>query len=357
MNIKGKKIDFSKQELYIGIDVHKKSWTVTIRIPSTVLKTYSMRPSSKELNKHMEKYYPHGNYHSVYEAGFSGFWLHRELTELGFDNIIVSPSDIPTSSKERLTKTDKVDSRKLARELSNDTLKGIYIPNIMEENLRGLSRQRYQQARKLARVKNQIKSYLNFCGCELPENSELQHWSKRFISHLQNIKFENEIGKEKLEFYLDELEIIKKRKLQLLNSLKKHLKEKSKYNLVEFLLTVPGIGFITATTFLTEIIDIYRFPNSDKLASYIGLVPAIESSGETEKVLGLSFQYNKYLRQLLVEASWIAVRNDPALTLVFNKYLVRMSKQKAIIRIARKLLNRMFYVLKNKHNYVHSVVA
>ena len=51
MNIKGKKIDFSKQELFIGIDVHKKSWTVTIRIPSTVLKTYSMRPSSKELNR------------------------------------------------------------------------------------------------------------------------------------------------------------------------------------------------------------------------------------------------------------------------------------------------------------------
>lgn len=67
MNIKGKKIDFSKQELFIGIDVHKKSWTVTIRIPSTVLKTYSMRPSSKELKKHMEKYYPHGNYHSVYD--------------------------------------------------------------------------------------------------------------------------------------------------------------------------------------------------------------------------------------------------------------------------------------------------
>ncbi len=73
MTIKGKKIDFSNQELFIGIDVHKKCWTVTLRIPSTVLKTYSMRPSSKELKHRMEKHYPHGNYHSVYEAGF--FWF------------------------------------------------------------------------------------------------------------------------------------------------------------------------------------------------------------------------------------------------------------------------------------------
>jgi len=107
-----------------------------------------MNPSSEELKNHMKTKYPQGKYHSVYEAGFSGYWLHRELTELGFNNIIVSPTDIPTSGKERLRKTDKIDSRKLARELSAGNLKGIYVPSLLFQELRGLSRQRYQQTKK-----------------------------------------------------------------------------------------------------------------------------------------------------------------------------------------------------------------
>jgi hypothetical protein len=67
-------------------------------------------------------------------------------------------------------------------------------------------------------------------------------------------------------------------------------------------------------------------------------------------------QHNKYLRNLLIEAAWIAVRKDPALTSGFNGYLKRMSKQEAIIRIAKKLLNRVRTVWKEKKEYVCSVV-
>jgi len=287
----------------------------------------------------------------------NGRWLHRELTSLGFNNIIVSPSDIPTSGKERLRKTDKVDSRKLARELSAGNLKGIYVPSLLFQELRGLSRQRYQQTKKLVRIKNQIKSYLNYYGKELPENCELLHWSNQFINHLRTLEFAYEIGKEQLENYIDELLILRKRKLEILQSLKKHLQKHNLYNKIKLLLTVPGISYITATTLLTEIADIHRFNSTDSFASYIGLVPSTNSSGEKDKILGLTVQFNRHLRQLLVEASWIAIRNDPALTLSFANYSKRMCKQKAIIKIARKLLNRIYYVLKNEKEYVCSVVA
>ena len=102
--------------------------------------------------------------------------------------------------------------------------------------------------------------------------------------------------------------------------------------------------------------DIKRFSNNEKFASYIGIVPATSSSGEKERVLGLTFQFNRYLRSLLIEASWVAVRKDPALTLAYNKYLIRLSSQKAIVRIAKKLLNRIYYVLKNEKEYVCSVI-
>ena len=174
---------------------------------------------------------------------------------------------------------------------------------------------------------------------------------------MQTLKFNYNIGKEHLDIYIEELLVIRKRILQLLRTLKKHFQEYGKYHIIELLRTVPGVGFIVAVTFYSEIMDIKRFSNNEKFTSYIGLVPSIYSSGERERVLGLSFQFNRYLRSLIIEASWIAIRKDPVLTMAYNNYLVRLSKQEAIIRIAKKLINRIYYVLKNEKQYVCSVVA
>jgi transposase len=103
---------------------------------------------------------------------------------------------------------------------------------------------------------------------------------------------------------------------------------------------------------LTELAEVSRFSSLDKLASYAGLVPDIRSSGETEYATGITFRRNAALRALLIESSWIAVRKDPALTMVFNKLSARMKKTKAIVHIARKLLNRIRFVLKNRQKYV-----
>ena len=356
MQTQSKELDFSNQEFHLGIDVHKKSWTVTVMSNNISLKTFRMNPSPKELFLYMEKRYPQGKYYSVYEAGFSGYSTHRELESYGIKNIIVNPSSIPTTAKEKINKTDSVDSRKLARELSNGTLHGIYIPSILEQELRSLSRLRFQQVKKQTRIKNQIKSYINFYGHQLPENSEMQHWSRRFIEHLQNLEFTYSVGKEQLNIYIDELLIVRSRIVEIIKLLKRHYEHYKKDHLIKLLRTVPGVGFIVATTFNPEIMDIKRFSNNEKFASYIGLVPAIESSGEKQRVLGLTFQFNRYLRYLLIESSWIAIRIDPALTLAYNNYLVRLTKQEAIVRIAKKLLNRIYYVLNNEKEYVCSVV-
>jgi len=357
MKTKSKELDFSNQEFYLGLDVHKRSWSVTIRSNNIVLKTFSMNPEPKELNNYMKKKYPHGKYYSVYEAGFSGYGIHRELEKLGFNNIIVSTTNIPTSSRERLKKTDEIDSRKLARELENGSLTGIYVPTYLQQEMRSLCRLRYQTTKKQARIKNQIKSYLDFYGHKLPANIEIQHWSRRFTEHLRDLKFEYEIGKEQLEIYIEELLELRARLLKIVRSLRKYSLTYKIDQDIKLLIGIPGIGFITAITLYTEIMDIERFSGLDKIASYVGLVPTIKSSGEKEKVLGLSVQFNRYLRSLLVESSWVAIRKDPALTLAYNNYTKRMSKQEAIIRIAKKLLNRIYYVLKNKKEYVYSVVA
>jgi len=125
---------------------------------------------------------------------------------------------------------------------------------------------------------------------------------------------------------------------------------------VLLLKTVPGISTLTAMTLLTELYDISRFSSLDKLASYAGLAPDIRSSGETEHTMGITYRRNATLRAVLIEAAWVAVRKDPALTIAFNKFALRMKKTKAIVHIAKKLLNRIRYVLKNRQRYVPAVM-
>ena len=122
-------------------------------------------------------------------------------------------------------------------------------------------------------------------------------------------------------------------------------------------MSIPGIGFINAITMYTELIDITRFRGIDKLASFVGLVPSVSSSGEKEKTLGLSYRHNKYLRSLIIEASWIAVRKDPLLTHKYNQLIRRMSKQKAIIRIAKKLLSRVQHIWKSNEIYQYALAS
>ena len=84
-----------------------------------VLQTYSMNPDPAELARHLKKNYPGGIYRSAYEAGFCGFWIHEKLTGLGIENIVIHAADVPTTNKEKVNKTDKVDSKKIARKLLN----------------------------------------------------------------------------------------------------------------------------------------------------------------------------------------------------------------------------------------------
>jgi transposase len=120
--------------------------------------------------------------------------------------------------------------------------------------------------------------------------------------------------------------------------------------------SVIGISTLSAMTFLTELADIDRFKNLDKLASCIGLVPDVRGSGEKETNSGITSRCNPHLRGVLVEAAWITVRKDPAMMMAYNQMLRNVSKKVAIIKIARKLLNRIRYVLKNKQEYVPAVV-
>ena len=352
-----KHIDFTGQDFFLGLDVHAKQWRVTIRHDGMELKAFSMDPSPSALARHMHQHYPGGCYHSVYEAGLSGFWIHRDLSRLGFDNIIVHPADVPTSHKEKDRKTDPVDSRKLARELESKKLKGIYILDEFHEQLRSLVRLRGKITTNSTRVKNRIKSYLYLNGIAIPPRSECSHWSNHFIGWLESLELASPAGTQYLRLCIDELRYHRQQLTQVTKSLRTLTRSSDINHIIKLLRSVPGIGFVTAITYYAELVDMDRFSRADRLAGFVGLVPSVSSSGTTEHVRGLTKRRNRYLRYLIIEAAWRAIRKDEALLYSFNQLTKRMKKQEAIIRIARKLLNRLRSVWRKEVPYCPGVIA
>jgi transposase len=347
-------LDFTNEPIYIGVDVHKKSWNVSIMLNGITHKTFTQPPKPDILSNYLNKNFPGGNYICAYEAGFCGFWIQHDLEKKGVKCIVINPADVPTKHKEKNNKTDKVDSRKIARSLQNNELEPIYVPSRQSLEDRSLIRFRYNITTDLTRCKNRIKSILNFYGIEIPR--ELDKRSQKYFSWLDNVELHHESGTDTLKLLLQEY--LNLRKIQLDTTTKiRHLSKIDKYSKnIKWLTSIPGIGIITAMIILTEIDSISRFSNLDKLCSFIGLVPIVHSSGDKEIIGGITRRGNTHLKKCLVESAWMAIRSDIALMMNFKDYCKRMEPNKAIIKITRKLVNRIRFVLKNKTEYKKKIL-
>jgi transposase len=311
------------------------------------------------LHKFLTNNYPGATYHSVYEAGFCGFWIHRGLVKLGIRNIVVNPADVPTMRKEKLRKTDVVDSGKLARELRSNSLTGIYVSDEAVLEMRSLIRLRSQIVKDITREKNRIKSLLRFHGIDIPDEftkHSIGNWSKHFLKWLREVKLSTEYGRKTLDLHIDSLLRLREMLLQETRTIRAISRTEPFSETIRLLTSVPGIGITTAILLMVEIDDIARFPGSDSLANFIGLIPMCHSTGDKEGVGDITIRKHASLLCCLIEAAWVAVRKDPAMTLAYEGFRKRMIAQRAIVKIARKLVNRIFFVLKRKQEYVPCVV-
>lgn len=342
--------DFSGETLFIGIDSHLKSWNITIMSQEMELRNFTQEPDGKKLSSFLRRYYPGANYQCVYEAGFAGFNAQRELSAEGIDCMIIHPADVPTSDKEKRQKTDKIDSRKLARGLKNKDFKPLYVPDLEQQQDRSLLRVNDKITRDITRVKNRIKSFLMFFGFAVPKEFEDKKWSNAFTRWLETVRPGGQ-GDISFGILLKEFQMLKAEEC-ILDKQIKELSIQDRYKeKVKLLMSIPGIGLQTAMILLTEIGDINRFPTLKELCAYFGLIPDCHNSGDTKIVSGNTKRGNVYLKYILVEVSWMCIRYDSSLLLAYKSALRMMDKNKAIIKVARKLLNRVRFVLKNNEAY------
>src|SRR3990170_2065727 len=158
-----KEISYVGKEVYVGMDVHKKTYSVTVICEENIVKRDTMRANPEVVVRYLLNHFEGAKIHSVYEAGFCGFGLHRALVAAGIHNIVVNPASIEVAANDKV-KTDKRDSKKQAEQLSRGALRGIYIPTKEEELARVITRTREQVVEHRAKVATQIKSKLHYFG-------------------------------------------------------------------------------------------------------------------------------------------------------------------------------------------------
>jgi transposase len=342
--------DLGSNTIFIGIDVHKNSWAVHIRDREQILAQYSMPPSAEILANKLKKDYPNVPYRSIYEAGFCGFSPHKELLKHGILNQVIHPASVPTSSRDKHRKTDKVDAAKLARCLINGEIEPNFVPSSEAESIRAILRRREQLVQDKVREQNRVKANCKILGIELPK--DISHWSGKFMTYLASLTSENTpaFKDEAFQIYhqdlLDHLVYLRKALANITRTLRKQLQKSSFAALYKNVQELTGIGGITAATVLLETADFGRFKNFAKVSAYCGFSPQISSSGERTTNFGLNSYCNKRIRRTLIEAAWVSIRYDVEMRNYYQDLCKRMNGNKAIIRIAKILLRKIYQLYK-----------
>jgi transposase len=350
------KTNFEGQTIYVGMDVHKDSWNLGLHLNDIFVKNVHQKPNPQQMVDYLHKNYPGAIYKAAYEAGKFGFWIQRQLTNLGVECLVVNPADIPKSQKDSLQKTDPRDARNISLRLQSGFLRGIHIPDEQQEADRVLFRHRKKILKDLNRCKNRIKGLLAFTGIDIPEPYDNANWSHNFINWLKALDCKQAPRRRALDYKIRQMEFLRRELLSISNDIRKMMREQRYKTNYYLLRTIPGIGPLTAASILVEIGDVKRFTTFCHLNSFIGLLPMEHSSGQSENKMSLTVRKHRQLRSDLVESAWTAKRTDPAMALYFDQQIKRKDSKVVIIKIARKLLNRVRYVLLNQQPYEFGIV-
>ena len=192
------------EDLFVGIDLHKDRWHVTIRTMDLELFSAGI-PGTWEALQRVLARYPGHPLQAVYEAGYFGFRLHDRLVDHGIPCLVTPPSLVPQEYGNRV-KTDRRDSRKLAHLLAKGMLKRVWVPSEEERYHRQVVRRRRQLVRDRVRTQSRIKAELRFYGIHLAEPRG--RWTQMYFESLRSINFGNRWMQESFNRLLEQYEFL-----------------------------------------------------------------------------------------------------------------------------------------------------
>lgn len=324
---------FEGQEIHVGVDVHKHSYSVAVRRADGACEAWVAPAKPYELVHTLLGFAtPIGSI--AYEAGPTGFALARALDEAGLNCIVAAPNKIPRPVSPG-SKTDRLDCIKLAEYAAKDMLRSIAIPTRQEEAERSLLRRRFQLVDELKRTKLRIKSLLLSMGVEEPKG--LAKWSKQSVLDLSVIQLEP-VAKLTMDSHLRQLEWVQGELGEVMKSLRAVAQSDRHKGAVDRIMSVVGVGITVALAFRLELFRPERFNRQEEVTSYLGLAPTVRHSGDHSPRGRLVPVGQKRLRSLLVEAAWLWQGKVPEVKERYNALVARSGiPQKAIAAMARRL--------------------
>jgi transposase len=238
--------------------------------------------------------------HFCYEAGPTGFGLHRLLAELGHSCVVVAPSLIPRKPSDRI-KTNRRDATTLARLLRAGELTAVWVPDTTHEAMRNLVRARMAAAKDVGIKKRQVSAFLLRYSRLFPRK---KNWGARYRRWLQEQSFDHPADQIVLQEGIEGVRIAEERLARIERAISEFLPTWELAPLVDALQALRGVDLVTAVTFVVEVGDIRRFTSPRQLMGFLGLVPSERSTGETVRRGSITKMGNARLRHLLVESAW-----------------------------------------------------
>jgi len=330
--------------IYVGLDVHLNSIAAVWGKAKDKPRSMTIVPTEEGF-KALTEAVGTGQVWGVYEASSCGFEAYDQLRALGWKMSIVAPTHITKSVHSKKRKTDLRDAKHLWELLMSHgelgtELAEIWIPSRELQEEREIVRRRLKLAENSCRVKNGILSLLRMHRIKRPEGMK-SAWSRKHIAWLRGLTKDDTLGapvRMVLESCVRELEFLGA-EIETLQKAVEALAGEGKYRAeVERMTEVPGVGILTALTFLVELGDLRRFDNRRQVGSYLGLVPACYESGEANDRKGHITRLGPpRVRKVLNQAAWSLVRLDPLWRKRYGELSARRGAKKAITAVMRRL--------------------
>ena len=350
--------------LYVGMDVHTTNYTLCCYSIENdeIFAATQMEPNYRNILNYLDRIrMKRGDCHFLcgYEAGCLGYSLYHILTKHGVDCVILAPSTMATPKKKKGVKTDKRDAANIARCLAYNTYSAVNIPTTTDNAVKEYIRMRDDAKSTLKRYKQQLISFCTRHGKQFTEGRN--YWTQKHMSWLGKLDFGHPVLQETFEEYLalynqalDKVEIFDKRIEELAK------REEYAVN-VKKLICFHGVKELTALAILVETGDFGRFAKAENYASYIGLVPGEDSSGDSIQRTGITKAGNSHVRRLFVEAAQCYSRGSAGKKSKALKARQAGNEPKVIAYAdkANERLKRKFYriMLKSKRNIAVVAVA
>ena len=337
--------------ILIGMDVHKRSVYITeMEENGEVKEQYEILNDESAWTEFRERYLSKEPEISL-EVSTSGKYIARKLRDMGFSVHLADPSKLPLIFNTG-KKNDREDSYKLANLLRLGALPEVHLPSRYSDDLRSLVRYRKALGESITMLKNRVHAILASAGISIDATDIFgKRGMKCILRSVYNISMAQRFI---LSDLMDQITYLMRKETTVEDEISRYVVNDRNVNL---LMTIPGIGIYSSAAIMAEIDDISRFGSKEKLASYSGLVPRQDQSGNRDMRGHITKHGPSMLRFILVNAAHSIIKYSDRMRKKYLSLVKRLGKNSAIVAIARTLIEIIYTMLSRGTEFIDSIDA